>query len=729
MANIIKNADKFVEAEFNPALSDRFVNYGVFIPKKIPQKSKFLDFFKKVLNPKQYAAFFSELANAVSGFKGRQAAALKALLAKHNTGTLEDLKSIVKEIKDILGKTAFDIGSAQILGVINRIEKELQNYRVPLSGDDAAEAELTSEIGYLFLDRTRLTPSGFAVGELLHTISLEPGAELTTETKITRKELTTIENTIEREFETSLEFSSEASSGTQITDSTGTSSSKTDTSSVNADVGGSFESTGVPVEAGVGAQAGSTIQNAVNSANTTSSSLSRTTSSKVATKLRKNHKTTIETSVENIFENSQKRFIKNPNEATPVTYLYFKVMQKIRSQVQRKGLRLCWAPFVYSPGFWIKKRMEDAKAGVYKAALESVTFPPTPPPPLSQLQPVIKKGTPATYNFTGFPFEDDSISLTCRTAKGDIWTNRFFVQQLDELPFNAFAGGPLNKLVHIDGSEGGSKIRKIKDDFIYTQFLSSNGFSIGSCRFRLDVEVIPENKNYKKELLAYLQSLNEYYKSASEIINGIIGEFHDRAEAAAQDVLNRVDIRSELLRHISAQYLVQDGINGGHNVELWSRIIEFENIGYKFYPGWWTNKSQFPALPDDHILNASWARVFLPIAKSYEEFAVKEIFGSKAYNSLNGANFFTSLRSEQDKFLGADGVEDYSDINKEWTLSVPTDGVHAECLLGATSALDDTSIKEIQQRINRTEMEIEKLKAEVGIKTNIPSNAAVNIDA
>lgn len=728
MANIVKNADKFVEAEFNPALSDRFVNYGVFIPKKIPQKSKFLNFFKSVLNPKQYAAFLNELKEAVNNFKGKDSARLKAVFSKHTSGSLADLKNIIRELKDILGKGISDFNNINVISIINKMEKDLQRFRMPLSDDDPAEAELTSEIGYLFLDRTKLTPYGFAVGEFLHSVSLEPGAELTTETKITRKELSSIENTIEREFETSLEFSSEASSGTQITDSSGTSSSKTDSSSVSADVGGSFESTGVPVEAGVGAQSGSTIQNAVNTANTTSSSLSRTTSSKVATRLRKNHKTTIETSVENIFENTQKKFIKNPNEATPVTYLYFKVMQKIRSQVQRKGLRLCWAPFVYSPGFWIKKRMEDAKAFVYKAALESVTLPPAPVPPVSQLEPVVKEGTPAKFDFFGVPFEDESIGLKCTVAKTDIWTKRYKVEILDDLPSNATTGA-LNKLVPVDGTENNTGPRKIGNDFIFTQFISSNGFDFGSCRFRLDVEVIPENKSYKKELTAYLQSLNEYYSSASQIINGIIAELRDKAEAAAQDVLNRVDIRSELLRHIAAQYLVQDGINGAHNVELWSRIIEFENIGYKFYPGWWIKQSQFPALPDDHILNASWARVFLPLTRGSEEYAVKEIFGNKAYSSLRGANFFTNLQNEQNKFLGADGVEDYSDINKDWTLSVPTDGIHTECLLGATSALDDTTIKEIQQRINRTELEIEKLKAEVGIKTNIPSNAIVNIDA
>ena len=58
---------------------------------------------------------------------------------------------------------------------------------------------IKSEIGWLFLDRTRIRPNGYAVGEHVHTMSLAPGEELVMEQKAFTKRQATYEEQNEQE--------------------------------------------------------------------------------------------------------------------------------------------------------------------------------------------------------------------------------------------------------------------------------------------------------------------------------------------------------------------------------------------------------------------------------------------------------------------------------------------------------------------------------------------------
>ena len=67
----------------------------------------------------------------------------------------------------------------------------------------------TSEIGYLFIDRTRIRQNGFCLGEHVYTMSLAPGEEVVLEQKSYKKEIISVEDTIEREFEQTIKSYSE----------------------------------------------------------------------------------------------------------------------------------------------------------------------------------------------------------------------------------------------------------------------------------------------------------------------------------------------------------------------------------------------------------------------------------------------------------------------------------------------------------------------------------------
>ena len=70
---------------------------------------------------------------------------------------------------------------------------------------------LQSEIGYLFLDRTRITPSGFAIGEHIYGLGLFAGEEITIEQKSYSKKQLTYEEQNEEEKQFDLELSSSLS--------------------------------------------------------------------------------------------------------------------------------------------------------------------------------------------------------------------------------------------------------------------------------------------------------------------------------------------------------------------------------------------------------------------------------------------------------------------------------------------------------------------------------------
>jgi hypothetical protein len=74
---------------------------------------------------------------------------------------------------------------------------------------------LKSEIGYLFFDRTRIRPSGFAVGEHLYALSLAPGEEVVLEQKTFSKRQLTYEEQTEEERQKDLELSSTLSTELQ----------------------------------------------------------------------------------------------------------------------------------------------------------------------------------------------------------------------------------------------------------------------------------------------------------------------------------------------------------------------------------------------------------------------------------------------------------------------------------------------------------------------------------
>lgn len=253
--------------------------------------------------------------------------------------------------------------------------------------------QLRSDVGYLFLDRTRIRPKGFAIGEHVYTLSLAPGEEIVLEQKTFTKRQMTLEEQTETERQFDLELSSTLSTELQegmerqknVSDSAGLSLSHTGQYSSPQFYWGQINASHTIAFTRNTSEA---------SQETARRSLkdSQTTSSKVAAKYRTLHKTTFKISTEEGFESTSKRVIKNPNKYTPIKLHYFKILRVLGMFQERYGIRLCWTPSVKDPAFSFFEQLRKGKEQIIQQALAGLrNKPQEPQPPTPPNQPPEEK--------------------------------------------------------------------------------------------------------------------------------------------------------------------------------------------------------------------------------------------------------------------------------------------------------------------------------------------------
>lgn len=237
---------------------------------------------------------------------------------------------------------------------------------------------LKGDVGYLFLDRTRIRPKGFAIGEHIYDLSLSPGEEVVLEQKTFSKRSMTFEEQDEEERQFDLEFSSTLTN--EIQEGFERQTSLTDARGFQ--VGGSLGAEYKGVQVNANASYSRNITEANNQTKTRSVKQSQTASSKTASKYRAMHKVTFKISTEEGFESTSKRVIKNPNKYTAVDLHYFKILQVLEMSQERYGVRLCWAPYIKDPVTDFLTRIKEGKDKIIKDAIESVQLPSEPPMPV-----------------------------------------------------------------------------------------------------------------------------------------------------------------------------------------------------------------------------------------------------------------------------------------------------------------------------------------------------------
>ena len=206
---------------------------------------------------------------------------------------------------------------------------------------------LQSDIGVVFLDRTRIRPVGLAASEPTFSLSLSPGETVVLEQKTFTKRELTFEEQNEQEKQFDLELASTYS--TELQEGFERQRALTDSWGLNVSQNTQYASPQGPWGQINAAHTISFTKNVTDASDETarrSVKDNQTASSKVASRYRTQHKTTFKVASEQSFEASSRRTIQNPNRTTPITLIFFKMLQRLEMTQERYGVRLCWAPSV-----------------------------------------------------------------------------------------------------------------------------------------------------------------------------------------------------------------------------------------------------------------------------------------------------------------------------------------------------------------------------------------------
>ena len=252
---------------------------------------------------------------------------------------------------------------------------------------------------------------------------------------------------------------------------------------------------------------------------------------------------------------------------------------------------------------------------------------------------------------------------------------------------------------------------------------SSDTWIEGSASVKLRVEVMRQLPGYGDQLKEYHQLRHDYNTEVARLKSVAATDATD-AEAAATKVLAAAAIRAELIAAVVRQYIDLMPGREAADIDLWSRIIDFDNVSYQLYPGWWRGgRLPYPDRSAEDFLNVELARVFLPVREGYEERFFERLYdpsrlsgmSANAYKSLV-KNFVGDLRKEQKKYRDKNGALVWKPLGPVWTDHVPTNGTHVEAELSATTAADAVTERQIEANTAKLEADVAAITEENNIR-------------
>jgi hypothetical protein len=609
---------------------------------------------------------------------------------------------------------------------------------------------LQSTVGYVFLDRTRIRPVGFAIGEPVYALGLAPGEEVVLEQKTFTKREATFEDQTEQEKQFDIELSSTYS--TELQEGYERHNSLTGGWGHHADHTGQYSSPiGLPWGQ-INAQ--HTLGSTLNSTTASDESARRsvkdgqTASSKVSAKYRTQHKTTFKVTTESGFEASSKRTIRNPNRATPVTLHYFKIMQRLQMHQQRYGVRLCWSPSIENPARTFFAKIQAGRAEIIAHA--GADLPPAPKEPPrrgpsgesttterlfeTSVSPVfdtylwnVGGGQTADYDIdipvpTGYTWDgvkaDSNITVfTTRPA-----VNRWIVG----MPYvtDTPTGKKLRVRVHIDCGNivGGDGIQVQVKSLFYKDVILT--------------QTLVEDTTYADDIAAYRVALKDW----TDARDAALLAAEEAADALEQRLLASLSPINEMISQIVEQNFPPAVRDEVWEIDYWQRLFDWDRASFVAYPSWWSSGDALhaggtrdPSRDPSDFINASWAKLYLPVRVGMEQLALRWIFGKAVAVPLASeveARFTAivdDLRAYRNDVLGAPDeivaldtpckpVPEKFACLASWAELMPTDGTHIEVVQAATSAADLATKQEIDDAAALRSALVESEQRSAGLK-------------
>lgn len=587
---------------------------------------------------------------------------------------------------------------------------------------------LRSQIGLLFLDRTRIVPAGFAVGDHLYTLGLAPAEEVVLEQRSFLQDERSDETTTEKETSGENERTGSWSmEGAETIVGTET-STKTDGFTAGGSVGFDYG-----VKVGVQGQYSDGTTTADNDSRTTSTKNVVAGTTKNLAKTRDLHKTVFRLSSVQRFETSARRTVRNPNPHTPIDLHMFKVMQRLKFSHERYGARLCWTPFVKDPAgefFAVETAMRLKLLAEADASVPAPQIPAQPvitgvpgstvvglDPPLTELAAwggwpgqdmshnyTLPINMPANMKWDGdVAFLQGSLHSTLTGAsKGFhvecVGTPREVVGQGSRTVFQVVHAGATWDLFGRSQLFASLSARAIPD-----------GASLAQAQ--ADAMAVWE-ADAKRRRAEYAAAVQE----ARALAVARFVEWRDARRAT-------LDGPRELLRRFIATMFPADARDEIAELDLWDQVFDWDLAAARLYSGSWNGDGSLrdPTLPPGDFVNASWARLFLPVRPGFEEVALRWIYlrsrsgqGPACVDELLN-KVTTDLRDWRVENLGGpeevtvtpvlgqacpDVVQKFVCLGT-WVDSLPTDGVHVEVTQSPTTAADEAMAALSQAGLDR----------------------------
>jgi hypothetical protein len=565
---------------------------------------------------------------------------------------------------------------------------------------------LQTQIGWLFLDRTRIRPSGYVIGEHVHSLSLAPGEELVVEQKTYSKRQTTYDEQTERERQFDLELSSSLSTELQEGLDEQTNRNSTNGQGIGAITGFDVQLNLFDI---VNLQKFKTTE-ASNDTRRKSVKESQTATSKVAAKYRALHKIEFKVSREEGFESTSKRTLRNPSKYTPIQLHYFKVLHKMDMKQERYGARLCWTPYLQDPGRDVYRRIVQGREAILKAAENSVEVPTEPPMPVLAGKPPINSAAATTigaWNLDGST--STSVFVNIAVPPGYAWDGSFLnVKVSIDTQINR---ARILLAIPTAAAQIGTNVRVTAMVVVASRsnWLDLAEYSpvnvVAEARFvpdpvGLSAEFRKRMEDWQALHGAWERQVIEARKEAREGATGA-------ADAWEEQAMGSVNALSEMMGRFVSDRFDASFRDEFWEVDLWQKVFDWGSATYRLYPGWWANGTlRDPKREPAHLLNASWARLYVPINIGYERIALRWIYGRVIASKLSApveeafdtiVNDLEAYRSEwfgvEETGIDVDDVcpeyEEKTVCLARWSELLPTDGTHLEIVQSATSAVDD----------------------------------------
>ena len=578
---------------------------------------------------------------------------------------------------------------------------------------------IKSELGFLFLDRTRIVPQGFVVGEHLYTLALAAAEEVVLEQRsfkqLERVDEATTEGETTTETETVDSWTHDDAENTVGSGTTTSNDGFTAGGSVGFDYG---------IKAGVQGNYANGTTEADTDSRTTAAKNVHVNSTKAVGKMRDQHKTVFRLSSTSRFEDSARRTIRNPNQHTPIDLHIYKILQRMRFSHERFGARLCWTPWVKDPAGDFFQAEDDMRATLLAQAGSSVPPYAEPPPPnITEVPGTVTVGlSPPLTELTawgGWPGKDMShdYTLPINMPANMKWDgDKDFVSQ--------------NLKVTLTGSPRGFGYYMVGDpwevvagDGTRTLFVIVHvgaGWSLtGSTQLwvSMGARAIPDATS----LTATQAAAQAAWEAARTQLIAERSEKVAVAKAAAMVTFEAwqaehragLDPAQELLRRFINSMFPADSRDQIHELDRWEQAFDWDLASARTYSGTWSGAGMLRdnSLPAADFVNASFARLYLPVRPGFEQTALQAMMlrtqretAPKAIADLI-AGATEELKQWRISNLGGeeevqvtlvpghvcpDIVQPYICLGT-WTDDLPTDGVHMEVTQGMTTAADETT--------------------------------------